>query len=98
MAKKKNSEKFNINKNLISIILFAFLSLTYLSILTDSMGLIGHTLKNFSFKLFGIGSYIIYPLFMGNLLLVLLGKINPKNIRSIVLAYKIGRASCRERV
>lgn len=87
MAKKKNSEKFNINKNLISIILFAFLSLTYLSILTDSMGLIGHTLKNFSFKLFGIGSYIIYPLFMGNLLLVLLGKINPKNIRSIVLAY-----------
>lgn len=87
MAKKKNSEKFNINKNLTSIILFAFLSLTYLSILTDSMGLIGHSLKNFSFKLFGIGSYIIYPLLMGNLLLVLLEKINPKNTRSIVLAY-----------
>ena len=87
MAKKNNSKKNNINKNLTSIILFAFLSLTYLSVLTDSMGLIGLTLKNFSFKLFGIGSYIVYPLLMGNIILVLVKKINPKNIRSIVLAY-----------
>lgn len=87
LANKSKVKKIKTNKSAILISFIAFFALTYLSILTHSMGAIGDFFTNLSFKAFGIGSYIVYPLIIIDLLLALIKKLNPKTLKISILAY-----------
>lgn len=72
---KKEGQKFpTINRNTLLLGLIALITLLYLDILTQSLGVIGKYFSMLAFKTVGVGAYILPALLLVNLLFILIRK------------------------
>lgn len=90
MRKNKSNKNLSIKKiNLkqVLIILSVILLISFVCVIGKNTGAFGRTIKLFYFNLFGLGSYIIIPIVLSQLIFIILGK-NGKRIHiSYVLIY-----------
>ncbi len=87
---KKEPKKFNIiNKTTIILGMITLIILTYLAILTSGLGVIGDFAGLQSFRLFGIGAFVLPPILVVNLILVLVKKLNREMVIKLIYIYAI---------
>lgn len=92
--KKKNSKLFSdkvasflSNKRLVLGLVFLFLFLIFISLISNRMGIVGDAFSNLTFLLIGLGAYYILPLLMIHIIISLTGYSKKIPKKKFVLIY-----------
>ena len=85
MGKKKKSNKFKFNKDILGIIIIVLGLISTISLFTNKVGLAGSVLSNSIFSLMGFGGYIFPAILIIFGIFMILDKISKENIKLYIV-------------